>query len=206
MLASIRKFSKSFLAKVFIAIIAMPFLLWGMGDVFRSGNQNVLVEINDEKINSKEFITYLQKISLTQEELNSLGKSRILDEILTNYISEKIIDIESKKKGLNLTDSSLKKIIVNDKNFKKENKFSRTSYEKFLLQNNYTAQTYEKYIRDIEIKGQLLNYYSGGIKLPNFMINDLYIKENKSLDLEFIDLNKIFSKVKIEENEIKEFY
>ena len=47
MLASIRKFSKSFLAKVFIAIIAMPFLLWGMGDVFRSGNQNVLVEIND---------------------------------------------------------------------------------------------------------------------------------------------------------------
>ena len=69
------------------------------------------------------------------------------------------------------------------------------------MQNNYTAQTYEKYIRDIEIKGQLLNYYSGGIKLPNFMINDLYIKENKSLDLEFIDLNKIFSKVKIEENQ-----
>ncbi|MAV56747.1 MAG: hypothetical protein CMI79_04385 [Candidatus Pelagibacter sp.] len=206
MLASIRKFSKSFLAKVFIAIIAMPFLLWGMGDVFRSGNQNVLVEINDEKINSKEFITYLQKISLTQEELNSLGKSKILDEILTNYISEKIIDIESKKKGLNLTDTSLKKIIVNDKNFKKENKFSRTSYEKFLLQNNYTAQTYEKYIRDIEVKGQLLNYYSGGIKLPNFMINNLYVKENKSLNLEFIDLNKIFSKVKIKENEIKEFY
>ena len=192
MLASIRKFSKSFLAKVFIAIIAMPFLLWGMGDVFRSGNQNVLVEINDEKINSKEFITYLQKISLTQEELNSLGKSRILDEILTNYISEKIIDIESKKKGLNLTDSSLKKIIVNDKNFKKENKFSRTSYEKFLLQNNYTAQTYEKYIRDIEIKGQLLNYYSGGIKLPNFMINDLYIKENKSLTYASLTIGNFF--------------
>ena len=44
MLGSIRKFSKSFLAKIFIAIIALPFLMWGMGDVFRSGKQNVLVE------------------------------------------------------------------------------------------------------------------------------------------------------------------
>ena len=60
MLGSIRKFSKSFLAKIFIAIIALPFLMWGMGDVFRSGKQNVLVEINDEKISSKEFITYIQ--------------------------------------------------------------------------------------------------------------------------------------------------
>ena len=48
MLGSIRKFSKSFVAKIFVAIIALPFLLWGMGDVFRSGKQNVLVEINEE--------------------------------------------------------------------------------------------------------------------------------------------------------------
>ena len=49
MLASIRKFSKSIFAKIFIAIIALPFVMWGMGDVFRSGKQNVIVEINNEK-------------------------------------------------------------------------------------------------------------------------------------------------------------
>ena len=64
MLASIRKFSKSFLAKIFIAIIALPFIMWGMGDVFRSGKQNVLVEINSEKINAQEFVNYIQKINL----------------------------------------------------------------------------------------------------------------------------------------------
>ena len=52
MFASIRKFSKSIFAKIFIAIIALPFIMWGMGDVFRSGKQNVLLEINEEKINS----------------------------------------------------------------------------------------------------------------------------------------------------------
>ena len=62
MLGSIRKFSKSFVAKIFIALIALPFVMWGMGDVFTSGKQNVLVEINNEKISSKEFIEYIQKM------------------------------------------------------------------------------------------------------------------------------------------------
>ena len=73
MLGSIRNFSKSFLAKIFVAIIALPFVLWGMGDVFTSGKQNVLVEINDEKISSKEFITYIQNFLFLLKVLNQKG-------------------------------------------------------------------------------------------------------------------------------------
>ena len=109
MLGSIRKFSKTFMAKIFIAIIALPFILWGMGDIFRSGKQNVLAEINDETINSKEFISYIQKIELSKQQIESFGKSQILENILSNYLSERIIEIESKKKGLRLQISALKK-------------------------------------------------------------------------------------------------
>ena len=76
MLSSIRKFSKSFVAKVFVAIIALPFVLWGMGDIFSSGKQNVLVEINKEKISSKDFITYVQNVNLKSDEVKTLGKSK----------------------------------------------------------------------------------------------------------------------------------
>ena len=71
MLGSIRKFSKTFMAKIFIAIIALPFILWGMGDIFSSGKQNIIAEINDETISSKEFIGYIQKIELSQKEIES---------------------------------------------------------------------------------------------------------------------------------------
>ena len=206
MLASIRKFSKSIFAKIFIAIIALPFVMWGMGDVFRSGNQNVLVEINESKINLKEFITYLQKINLSREELDSFGKSELLDKVLTNYVSEKIIDMERKKKGIQLSDTGLMNLILADKNFHKDNKFSRTKYEKFLLQNRYTAPTYERFIKGIELKGQLLGYYSGGIRLPDFIINDFYKKENRIKEIEFIDLNKIYSQKKITDEDIQKFY
>ena len=123
MLSSIRKFSKTFVAKIFIAIIALPFILWGMGDVFTSGKQNVVVEINEKKINLKEFLTYLQKINLTSEEMDRVGKSKMIDDILSNYISEKIIEIETKEKGIKLTDESLMNILITDKSFYKDNKF-----------------------------------------------------------------------------------
>ena len=206
MLGSIRKFSKSFVAKIFIAIIALPFIMWGMGDVFRSGTQNVLVEINNEKISSKEFIEYLQKINLTQEEIKNLGKSKLLDKILTNYISEKIMKTEGEKKGIQLSDTGLSKIILGDKEFKKNDTFSRVKYEKFLLKNNYSAPTYERHLRNLELKGQLLTYYSGGIRLPKFIVNDLYKKEKHIKEIEFIDLNEIYSKKVISKEAIKKFY
>ena len=206
MLGSIRKFSKTFLAKIFIAIIALPFILWGMGDIFRSGKQNILAEINDEVISSKEFIGYIQKIELSQEQIESLGKPQILENILSNYLSEKIIEIESEARGIMLTDKGLKNIIVSDKSFEKENKFSRVKYEKFLLKNGYSAPTYEKYIKGLEVKAQLLNFYSGGIKLPNFIIEDLADKENHSKQISYLNLNNIYSKKVIGEKEIKKFY
>jgi len=206
MIASIGKFSKSFIAKVFVAIIALPFILWGMGDVFRSGNQNVIAEINETKISTKEFMDYLRAVNITREEIQNKGKEKIINEVLTNYISEKIIFIETKEKGIRLTDSSLKKILMSDKEFRKDGKFLRTKYEKFLLTKGFSAPEYEETILNFETKGQLLSYYSGGIKLPNFLIDDLYKQENKSKDVSFIDLEKVYSKKKVTESKIKDFY
>ena len=206
MLGSIRKFSKTFMAKIFIAIIALPFILWGMGDIFRSGKQNVLAEINDETISSKEFISYIQKIELSKEQVENFGKSQILENILSNYLSEKIIEIESRKKGIKLTDKGLKNIIISDKSFQRDDKFLRVEYEKFLLKNGYSAPTYEKYIKGLEIKAQLLNFYSGGIKLPNFIIEDFFYKDNHSKKISYLNLNNIYSKKIISEKEIEKFY
>ena len=206
MLGSIRKFSKTFMAKIFIAIIALPFILWGMGDIFRSGKQNIIAEINDETISSKEFISYIQKIELSKEQVENFGKSQILENILSNYLSEKIIEIESKKKGIVLTDKGLKNIIISDKSFQKDDKFLRVEYEKFLLKNGYSAPTYEKYIKGLEVKAQLLNLYSGGIRLPKFIIEDLFNKDNHLKKINYINLSNIYSKKVISEQEIEKFY
>ena len=55
MLSSIGKFSKSLVLKIFVGIIILPFVFWGMGDIFRGGNQNIVATIDSEKLSTQEF-------------------------------------------------------------------------------------------------------------------------------------------------------
>ena len=64
MLSSIGKFSKSLSIKVLVWIIILPFIFWGMGDIFRGGNQNIIATIDSEKISTQEFFNYLNRLNL----------------------------------------------------------------------------------------------------------------------------------------------
>ena len=66
------------------------------------------------------------------------------------------MDLEIKKSGIQITDNSLRNIIKNEKIFFKDNKFSRTEYEKFLLSSGITAPSFEKNIIEQESKRQFL--------------------------------------------------
>ena len=68
MISSILKKSKSLTIKIVVGIIILPFLFWGMGDVFRGGNQNILINIDNEKVSTQEFMNYLRSLNLSKEE------------------------------------------------------------------------------------------------------------------------------------------
>ena len=159
MLTSIGKITKSFLAKILIAIIILPFLFWGMGDVFRTGNQNVLVTIDDEKISVQNFVEYVNRLNLNEEQRTNIAKTDLLDRILSDYIGKKIIALEISDQGINLNNRSLKEIITSDKTFKKDNKFSRTKYEKFLLESGLSAPVFEQNIATQEKKKTAINFF-----------------------------------------------
>ena len=74
-----------------------------------------------------------------------------------------------------------------------------------MLETGFTKTNYEKRLRDMELKGQLLTFYSGGIKLPDFIVRDLYTKNNISKEIQYLDLNKIYSNKNISDKEIKNF-
>ena len=75
MATSIVKLSKSFFVKVLVGIIILPFVFWGMGDVFRGGNQNVIANIESKKLSTQEFVSYVNKLNLNDKQLKNLKKS-----------------------------------------------------------------------------------------------------------------------------------
>ena len=203
MLSKIREFSKSIYAKVFLIIIAIPFIFWGMGPVFNSGSKNVIVEIDNDKITIQEFGNFINKYTPLNTELNK----NLINQLLTNFISEKVIEKEIKYFNIQLSNDSLKKIIINNDEFKRENKFSRTEYEKYLIKNNTNAVLYEAGIIKQNKKKQLLSLIGGGVDPSLPLVNLDYNKINQKRSIELIDLNNfLINKIDIKNQEIEKYY
>ncbi len=206
MLTSIRKATTSLLAKILIAIIILPFLFWGMGDVFRTGNQNIVVTINSEKVSAQNFVEYVNRLNLTEQQRSTMAKTDLLNKILSDYVGKKIIALEIIDQGVNLNNQSLKEIITTDETFKKDNKFSRTEYEKFLLESGISAPVFEKNIAAQHKKRQLLTFLSEGVNLPEFLIEQEYINENQIKTIQYLELDSLYKKYLIPEVEITKTY
>ena len=107
MLNSIRNFSKTITAKIFLFIVAVPFVFWGMGDVFTSGNTNSLAKINNENISTEDFIDHINKLNINQNLIKDRIEDNILEEVLSRLISNKLIELEIKEANLIISDKIL---------------------------------------------------------------------------------------------------
>ena len=203
MTTSIGKLSKSFLVKILVGIIILPFVFWGMGDVFRGGNQNVIASIDSKKISTQEFMKYLNRLKLSQDEIKSLPKTNLVEKILSEYIGRKVMALEIKQSGITVNDNSLRDIIKNDKLFFKDKKFSRTEYEKFLIENQLTAPTLEKNISEQEKKRQLLSFLSGGTKISKHLVQYEYGKNNQTKKIKLINLKEFYENMSFSEKDIQ---
>ena len=203
MLGPIRKFSESWYAKILLGIIVIPFVFWGMGGVFTGGNKNVVVVIDKEKYSTQEFSNFVSSKQIDDKKIDS----RDIDGLLSSFIGNKLIEKEYDNFGVKLSDNSLSKLIKIQKEFKRENEFSRTEYEKFLILNNLNAVSFESNLANQEKKRQLLNFIGGGIIPSKFIVNDIYNKINQKRKIEIINLNDVFIKeIAFPEDEIKSYY
>ena len=203
MLSSIRKFSNSIAAKIFLAIIAIPVIFWGMGDVFASGSKKTLVKIGKEKISKQEFIKFLNIYTNSGVNIND----ETIEDLLSNFIGFKLISKEVESLDIVLTDISLKRIIKSEKNFTKNNIFSRVEYEKFLIKNSLNAVSFEKNILEQEKKNHLLSFVGNGFYPSEFLVAEDYNKINQKRYIQTINLNKAFVKdLEFSDKDIKKYF
>jgi len=207
MISSFRNFAKTKIAGVFVFIIIIPFVFWGMGSMFNSGNTNNIAKINNTNISTQDFMDYLNESGISQQAIRDNLDNNVIEELLSGLISTTLLDLEIKDFNISLTEQMLLKQIKSNKNFVDENKiFQRTLYEKFLLTNNISAPMFELRLKNRELQKQLFDYVGAGSKTPNLLVKKNFEDENRSLKLETINLS-IFYKQKddFEDNEIIKF-
>ena len=195
MLNNIRNFSKTIFAKILLVIIIIPFVFWGMGGVFSGGDTNNIASINKNKISTQDFIDYLNSSNIENQHIRDNIDKNIVEEVLADLISKKMVTLEIADLNLNISDEILKKIIIENKNFLDENnKFSRIKYEKFLLSSNINAPQFEKRLKESELRKKLFSYINGGIKAPFFLTNKIFKNETKKININYINLKNLYKK------------
>ena len=205
MLNTLRNFSKTKLASVFIFIIAIPFVFWGMGSIFSEGNTNNIAKINNETISTQEFLNYINQTRMDNEYIKENIDNKVIEKIVSSIVSIKLLDMEINDLNIMITDKTLASKIKNNEVFLDDKKqFSRIKYEKFLLENNITAPDFEIRFRNEELKKKLFAYVGGGIKSPYFLNNKIYINKNKEVEIKYLDLDTVYN-TETPETEIEQF-
>ena len=207
MISSFRNFAKTKFAGLLVFIMIIPFVFWGMGSMFSSGNTNNIAKINKTNISTKEFIDYLNRSGIPQETIRKNLDKNIIKELLSGLISTTLLNLEIRDFNLVITENTLLRKIKQNKNFQDENGiFQRIKYEKFLLENNQSAPQFEQRLKSRELQKNLFDYIGAGTASPQFLVNKLYEEENKKLEIEFINLANYYKKKEdISKQELEKF-
>ena len=207
MLNSFRNFTKSFWAKILLVIIIIPFVFWGMGGVFSGGSQNTLAKINNYNISTKDFEEYIYSLNINPEIIRENIDNSMIEQLLSGLINKTTLALQSEDLEIVLSDNILSEIIKKDEKFlDKNNQFSRTKYEKFLISNNFSAVLYEKNLKNEVTNKLLFNYVSGGTFPPSFLVKNTYNYQNKKLIVQAISLNPLYKKEQdFDETSIKRY-
>ena len=195
MISSFRNFAKTRFAGVLVFIMIIPFVFWGMGSMFSSGNTNTVVKINKKNISTEDFIDYLNSSNIPQETIKKNLDNGILEELLSGLVSRTLLEMEVLNYDLIISEKILLKKIKENENFLDDNQnFQRTKYEKFLLENNITAPSFELRLKGRELQKNLFDYIDAGVISPQFLIDKLYEEENKILEINYINLENFYKK------------
>ena len=195
MLNKLKNFSKSKLGAVVVFIVALPFVFFGMGSVFQNKDTNNVAKINDYNISTKNFTNHISSLGINSEVIRNNLDQNILEEILSDLLAKKFIELEIDYYDLLISDEQLVKIIKKNKNFLDQNsKFDRIKYEKFLIENNLNASDFERRLKNRELEKKLFFVLNGGINVPEFVVKKYYRYENSKIDLRFINLDNFYKK------------
>ena len=202
------KASKNILIKVLVIIIIAVFALWGIGDLFSSGKNNVVAEIGNENIYTQDFNQELrnelrnQNISNIQEAI----KNNFHYQVLNKLVSSKIIEIYSRENNIFVSEKTLANFIKQIPEFQTNKEFSRIKYEKYLLENGLTANTFEQNFKQSLLKKIIIDSFTGGLKSTSYHETVVNKYVTKEIGIQYLELNQIINNINFTELEIKTYY
>ena len=194
MLDFLRKNATGPLGIILIILLVFAFSIWGVGDIFRGYNSNILAQVGDREVNAQNFLfrfnREINRVSndmsrmISTEEAKSAG---LHYQVLNRVIVETSINASGDKMNLLASEEALKKRILSTNAFKNAfNQFEKNIFDQVLRQNGLTEDIYLSIEQDFHVQEQLSKSVFMNINPPSVLNDLLYAYQFERREIDYI--------------------
>lgn len=179
MLDALRKGAGTWVAKIFIALLVFSFAIWGVADVFNTGNANSVARVGDTDISAQEFqAAYDRELrqlgqrlgrALTPAEGAAVG---LPNQVLGRLAGDAALTDVARTMNVGISDQELAKIIQGDPAFRGlTGNFDRDTLQQYLYNVRMSEDQFVEQRRNQAERIQVANGLAGGIKAPQVFLD-----------------------------------
>jgi peptidyl-prolyl cis-trans isomerase D len=217
MLDMLRNGAKGWVAKLFLSLLMLSFLGWGVSDYLNAQNTGGDVMFaGSTKVSATEYrLAYMRQI---QQASNQIGQ-RITDEQaklmgVGQQVSQQVsagvvLDEHARVMNLGLSKVRLAALTAEDPAFKGQNgAFSRSQFDAVLNNVGMRAEDYLKSREKIAVRQQIVEAVSDGLSVPDTYLSAvaLHDGENRTVDYITIPVSAVPAVDTVDEAALKTFY
>ncbi|MES2354356.1 MAG: SurA N-terminal domain-containing protein [Pseudomonadota bacterium] len=216
MLDYFRQGAQTKFAKVILALITVPFALWGVDSYVRDGDAaDNVATVNGQKITAREF-NQAVKENLDQlraryngnVDASLVNNPEFRQSVLDGLINQRVLLSDAVRVGAAISDKQLAERIAAIPAFQEDGKFSKTRYQGLLGQQGMTPTGFETRLR----QDLILQAYQQGVTnttiISHTSVDALIRASEQTREVSAVSYSpeQFVSRVKISEAAIKSYY
>lgn len=214
MLDSIRSVAKGWVGKALLALITIPFALFGIDSYLsQAGNNAAVAKIDSAEISIQEYSNALQNV---RNRLQSEGKvdpaqlesPEVKLMVLNQLIDQQLLEKEIRKANYAISDTHLATYITGMPEFQNGGKFSQELYDQLLQKNRLTPKKFEASIRSDLLTQQAQDGLAKIGFIANARVRDALklLNQKRLVTVAEIKTKDFIDQVKIDPAEVKSYY
>ena len=155
MLDKFRSYAQTKAAQVILALVLIPFALFGIDSYLNQAGKNLsIAKVDGYKIALPEYNRAIENV---RNRMMSEGKKvdpamfdsfEFKESVVDGLITKQLINNDIKKSQFKITDQQLSQYIIGMPDFQKDGKFSQELYDKVLQNNQLNPKKFEESIRN----------------------------------------------------------
>lgn len=194
-LQTLRKGASGWIAKIFLLLLTLSFVVWGIADVFRGFGASTVATVGGTDIPAADyrnaFLEQVQRIGrstgkgLTTEQARAFGLDR---QVLNQMIADATLDEQARRLGLAVGDAQIAKEIQSNPNYRRPgaDSFEPAYFDQLLRANGLTEQRFVASEKKRALREQVIDALGDGIVAPKTLLDALHRYDGELRNVSYI--------------------